>query len=47
MFVTADYKLYGHHSAAQFKDLGNAKEISDEVGGSLYKAVLMPVESEE
>lgn len=43
MFVTPDMRLYGHHSAAQFKDIENAKQIKDEVGGTLYKSVLMPV----
>lgn len=43
VFVTPDMRLYGHHSAAQFKDIENAKQIKDEVGGTLYKSVLMPV----
>lgn len=43
VFVTPDMRLYGHHSAAQFKDIENAKQIKNEVGGMLYKSVLMPV----
>lgn len=43
VFVTPDMRLYGHHSAAQFKDIENAKQVKDEVGGMLYKSVLMPV----
>lgn len=46
VFVTPDLRLYGHHSAAQFKDIENAKQIKDEVGGTLYKSVLMPVEGD-
>lgn len=46
VFVTPDMRLYGHHSAAQFKDIENAKQIKDEVGGTLYKSVLMPVGDE-
>lgn len=46
VFVTADLRLYGHHSAAQFTELERAKEISNEVGGTLYKSVLMPVEGD-
>lgn len=47
VFVTPDMRLYGHHSAAQFKDIENAKQIKDEVGGTLYKSVLMPVGDDE
>lgn len=46
VFVTPDLRLYGHHSAAQFKDIENAKQIKDEVGGTLYKSVLMPVDGD-
>lgn len=47
VFVTPDLRLYGHHSAAQFKDIENTKQIKDEVGGTLYKSVLMLVEGDE
>lgn len=46
VFVTPDMRLYGHHSVAQFKDIENAKQVKDEVGGTLYKSVLMPVGDE-